>query len=198
MACWPLNLEPMNTQIRRETPLELASYEKVPSAFEVSEVFDVDAPQRGLDGLRLVLRRLSATYVKDYDLRAEERPSGWSARFPLESWGILSAWRGSDRVGGAAVAWQTPGIEPRAEMAVLWDLRVVATARRQGIGGALFHAAEQWAKERGARWLKVETQNVNVPACRFYAGRGCTLGGIQRFAYASAPDEVQLFWYRAL
>jgi GNAT superfamily N-acetyltransferase len=39
--------------------------------------------------------------------------------------------------------------------------------RGLGIGAALFRAAERWAVARGARWLKVETQNVNVAACRF-------------------------------
>jgi hypothetical protein len=46
--------------------------------------------------------------------------------------------------------------------------------------------------------LEVETQNVNVPACRFYARMGCTLGAINCFAYADAPDEVQLRWYKPL
>ena len=46
--------------------------------------------------------------------------------------------------------------------------------------------------------MKVETQNVNVPACRFYARQGCVLGAINRFAYPDLPDEVQLLWYKTL
>jgi len=46
--------------------------------------------------------------------------------------------------------------------------------------------------------MNVETQNVNVPACRFYVSQGCYLGAIRRFAYAELPDEVQLLWYRDL
>ena len=44
----------------------------------------------------------------------------------------------------------------------------------------------------------METQNVNVPACRLYARLGCVLGAIHRHAYPSLPDEVQLLWYREL
>jgi streptothricin acetyltransferase len=46
--------------------------------------------------------------------------------------------------------------------------------------------------------LKVETQNINAAACHFYARQGCTLGGINRFAYPLLPLEVQLLWYKDL
>jgi hypothetical protein len=44
----------------------------------------------------------------------------------------------------------------------------------------------------------VETQNINVPACRFYARMRCTLGAIHRYAYPDLPGEAQLLWYRTL
>jgi ribosomal protein S18 acetylase RimI-like enzyme len=65
-------------------------------------------------------------------------------------------------------------------------------------GSALFRAAEGWAGARGCGWLKIETQNVNAAACRFYRKMGCALGGIDRFAYPELPDEVQLLWWKAL
>ena len=46
--------------------------------------------------------------------------------------------------------------------------------------------------------MKVETQNVNVPACRFYQRMGCRLDEIRRFGYAGVPavaEEVMLNWY---
>lgn len=39
--------------------------------------------------------------------------------------------------------------------------------------------------------MQIETQNINVPACRFYAGAGYVLCGIGRFAYADLPEELQ-------
>jgi hypothetical protein len=44
----------------------------------------------------------------------------------------------------------------------------------------------------------VETQNINVPACRFYARQGCVLGAIHPDAYPDLPDEVQLLWWLEL
>ena len=46
--------------------------------------------------------------------------------------------------------------------------------------------------------MKIETQNINVVACKFYAGQGCTLGAADRFAYPELPDEVRLLWYKDL
>jgi len=53
-------------------------------------------------------------------------------------------------------------------------------------------------REQGGRYLAVETQNINVPACRFYARQGCVLGAVNRFAYVEFPDEVELVWYKDL
>ena len=46
--------------------------------------------------------------------------------------------------------------------------------------------------------MKIETQNVNVPACRFYQRLGCRLGEIHRYGYAAVravAGEVMLNWY---
>jgi ribosomal protein S18 acetylase RimI-like enzyme len=81
---------------------------------------------------------------------------------------------------------------------VLWDIRVHPDARGQGIGSELFAEAARWAQAQGCRQLKVETQNVNVQACRFYAKQGCELGGIERYGYAGCAEvshEAMLLWY---
>ena len=86
----------------------------------------------------------------------------------------------------------------RDDLAALWDLRVYPDYRSSGIGTRLFAEATKWSKEKGCRQLKVETQNVNVPACRFYTRQGCHLGEINRYAYASEPSvahETMLIWY---
>jgi len=104
-------------------------------------------------------------------------------------------------IGGATVAYDTPGLdmlEGRSDLAVLWDIRVVPAHRRHGVGAELFKAAETWALERQCRQLKVETQNVNVTACRFYARRGCVLRAAHRQVYPRCPAELQLLWYKDL
>lgn len=104
-------------------------------------------------------------------------------------------------MGGAVVAYNTAGVsmlDGRSDLAVLWDIRVRPEARSSGTGSLLFRAVEAWARDRGCRTLKVETQNTNVPACRFYRRMGCALGAFDRFAYADLPDEVQLMWIKEL
>jgi ribosomal protein S18 acetylase RimI-like enzyme len=44
----------------------------------------------------------------------------------------------------------------------------------------------------------VETQQVNVVACRFYQRQGFSLERVAAAAYPSLPDEVQLLWIKAL
>jgi GNAT superfamily N-acetyltransferase len=83
-------------------------------------------------------------------------------------------------------------------MSGLGDIRVSPEARGKGVGARLFAAVEFWARARGCTRLKVETQNINVPACRFYARQGCVLGAIHRFAYPDLPGEVMLLWYKDL
>ena len=89
-------------------------------------------------------------------------------------------------------------LEGRSDLAVLWDIRVLPENRRRGVGAALFGAAEAWALARHCRQLKVETQNVNVAACRFYAHRGCVLRAAHDGVYPEWPDEAQLLWYKDL
>lgn len=79
----------------------------------------------------------------------------------------------------------------RRDLAVLWDLRVTQGCR-SGAGAALFGAATAWARERGCRALEVETQQINVAACRFYQRMGCSLAAVDRFAYVDLPEETQL------
>ncbi|HEV2863373.1 MAG TPA: GNAT family N-acetyltransferase [Pyrinomonadaceae bacterium] len=185
-----------------EEPIAVApELARIPISFEVESVFDVTALGGGLGGLILSERRLDTPYVKDYDTAEGEHPSLWAGRFDVSNWGFVGAHSNGARVGGAVVAFNTQGVsmlEGRRDLAVLWDIRVSPEARGQGVGFALFRAAGTWAAARGCRQLKIETQNINVPACRFYARQDCVLGAINRFAYREFPDEVQLLWYKSL
>ena len=44
---------------------------------------------------------------------------------------------------------------------------------------------------------KVVTQNINVPACRFYMKQGCVPGAIDRFAYPDFPFKFKSSGIRA-
>ncbi len=188
----------MTVEIIEEAVSALPEYEKVPIAFRVESQFIVVPGENRLGRVELIEQPV-VPYVKDYDANENERPTSWPRRFDISRWGIISAFKRTQRIGGAAVAWQTPELdmlEGRNDLVCLWDLRVHPDFRDQGIGHQLFSRAVGWARERSCHRFKVETQNVNVPACRFYARQGCELEAINRCAYEGLPDEVQLLWYR--
>jgi len=179
----------------------LADYASVPMVCDVRSLLDVDEINGGIGGLGLRERPVQVPYKKDYDAYADGGPLDWPERFDISKWGLWIGREDGNVVGGAAVAWNSPGVqmlEERNDLAVLWDIRIRASNRLHGIGTALFRKAASWAKSKGCRLLKIETQNVNVGACRFYAKMGCFLGRIDRLAYSQCPGvagEVMLIWY---
>jgi GNAT superfamily N-acetyltransferase len=193
----------MSLDIREEalTPAALSEHAAIPIAFVVDRVLEVRLLDGGLAGMSLTETAVTGPYVKDYDVIEGAGPQCWPGRFDVSNWGLIGARRDGASVGGAVIASRTPDLYMlggRDDVAVLWDIRVSPRERGGGIGSALFRAAGDWARARGFRWLKIETQNVNVPACRFYQKMGCTLGAIDRFAYPDQPAEVQLLWWKAL
>ena len=191
----------MKIEVTEEPIKTLEEYAAVPIKFEVNKVFDVMDQQGGSGEFVLKERTLDLPYVKDYDAIEGEHPTQWARRFDISNWGIFAARVEGRRVGGVALAFNTSGLdmlEGREDLAVLWDIRVSPDARGQGIGSALFRAAEQWSIARGCRLLIAETQNINVAACRFYEQQGCVLAVVRRSAYPSLPEEVQLIWHRTL
>jgi GNAT superfamily N-acetyltransferase len=191
----------MRIEVSEEPITALEDYAGIPIAFEVSTVLDVTEKGGGHAEFVLTERALDVPYLKDYDAINGEGPLHWTSRFDMSGWGLFVARVDGQRVGGAVVAFNTPGLdilEDRGDLAVLWDIRVSREARGQGVGSALFLATEAWARDRGCRQLKIETQNINVRACRFYARQGCVLVTANRFAYPKLPDETQLLWYKDL
>jgi GNAT superfamily N-acetyltransferase len=191
----------MTFDVKRESGAVPAAYADVPIAFEVKEVFDVSPETDGSGRFVLQPRLLTTPYRKDYDAVNREGPARWAERFDVSTWEFFSALSEGHCVGRAAVAYDSPSqdmLEGRHDLAVLWDIRVVPSLRRRGVGAALFHAAVTLASDKGCRHLKVETQNVNAAACRFYVQRGCILRAAYRGAYPEFPDEIQLLWFKDL
>ena len=189
----------MNFTIVEESIDQLQTYGEIPIRFEVESTFEIegDDPKTA----QLVEKRRAHPWVKDYDADAGEGPVRWSRRWDITNWGLLVAHANGERVGGCVLAFDTEGVhklEGRDDMVALWDLRVHPNYRGMGIGSQLFEAASAWAKERCCRELKVETQNINVPACRFYDRQGCCLAAIRRGSYENFPEEIELIWSLAL
>ena len=186
-------------EIREETADCIDDYARVPMVYTVRSRLRIAVSESGLGGVTLTEEPVVPPWEKDYDrdYGDAENPLGWRRWSTIDEWGFWSAFDGPDRIGGAALAWRTPELcmlKGRDDVAALWDMRVAPGYRRQGTGSALFEAVTSGARERGCTLLLIETQNINVPACRFYAAQGCTLGAIDRYAYADLPDETQLIW----
>lgn len=191
----------MSIKIIEETPDVLPDYEKISIAFTVNSVFRVELADNGLSGVKLFEKAVEKPFIKNYDAIKGERISLIKERFDLSNWGILSAFDGEKRIGGAIIAFHSPEVlmlDGRGDLACLWDLRVAPEYRGKSVGHQLFASALAWSKEKSCRLFKVETQNINVPACRFYARQGCELGAINRFAYPPEMNETQLIWYLKL
>lgn len=188
----------MPVQIVEIGPDRLADYASVPIKFEVKSTLQVELVDGGLGGMLLHQVPVEKHYVKDYDAYGET-PTDWLKQFDVTNWGFFLAMDDERPVGAAAVAFDTNGVfmlEARSDLSVLWDIRSQPAYR--GVGIALFRYAAEWSRERGCHQMKVETQNVYVPACRFYQRMGCQLGEIRRFGYAAVPTvahEVMLIWY---
>ncbi|HET8648903.1 MAG TPA: GNAT family N-acetyltransferase [Gemmatimonadales bacterium] len=186
-------------RIAEEPFTALAELARVPIAFTVDRI--AVAHGAGAGGFSLTERREDRPWIKDYDALAGQGPLSWPARFDLSRWKLLLARRERRCIGGATLALKTPGLEMlegRDDVAVLWDIRVEPESRHGGVGTALFAAAEQLAIDSGARLLRIETQDINWPGCRFYGRMGCELRSANRFAYPQFPGETQLIWEKEL
>ena len=186
----------MRVVVRQEPLSALSDYASVPIAFTTTTVLKVEWIANGLGGVRMVEAPLDQPLTKDFD--EDEPVTHWRRSGNISHWGIFAAFSDEHRVGGAVVAHNSPGIhmlEGREDLAVLWDLRVHPSVRRSGVGTRLLDRAIQCARASGCSFLKVESQNTNPAACRFYAKRGLHLGGLRRGVYPEYPDEVQLLWY---
>ncbi len=178
------------------------AYDAIPNHFRVASILEVNIIDGGLGGFRLTEQSIPNPYDKHFGPVGDNGPSSWARQFDLKPWGIFLAQNGADPIGGAAVAVGS-SIYPidhfqRKDMVVLWDLRVHPSVRQRGIGERLFHTAAKWARQNGFGQLGMETQNINVPICRFLVKQGCVLGAIHRFGYAGCPEvshEAMLLWY---
>lgn len=178
-------------RIQEESIASLAQHAHVPTSFWVRSRLKVECLPE------FVEERVSP-FEKDYDQL--EAPFSWRTQFDTRMWTILSAWDGDERIGGLVIAQRTPGLtmlEGRNDIAAIWDIRVSNTWRHRGVGKSLMQAVDYWARQQGIRELKVETQDINVPACRLYRYAGFRLAEVNPGAYPGL-NETQLIWRKPL
>jgi len=177
----------------------LSQYDLIPMLVHISAYYRIEKHNRGLGGFTLVETPVEP-YVKDFYSADDESVAQWK-RFDLSNWAFFMAFDNERPVGGAAVAARTKKIHMlsgRDDLAVLWDIRVDDAYKHQGIGQALFDMAVIWSRSQGLRQMKIECQNNNVPAVKFYHKQGAILSAIDEYAYYNElkyRHEAQLIWF---
>ncbi len=193
--------EPIQLTVTPVDQEAMDRYSAIPFRFEVKAELRVEPVSNGLGGFAFTESAVPVPYWKE--AMPGEGPQDWIRQWDTSSWACIFAAIGDETVGGAVLARDTPGLdmlEGRRDLSVLWDICVAPERRGHGIGTALFRQTVELSRVHGCRQMKIETQSNNVPACRFYAAMGCTLGGLNRYAYSASADpsvasEVQLLWY---
>ncbi len=183
-------------EIRQESFAEAHRYMEVPSAFVADTVLDVrERPA----GLQLCERPLAKPFRKDYD--AINDPTQWRSQFDVSHWAVFAAYRGSRRSAVPSPPSTLP-VSTCWKAAAIWPFYGICESCRTPVvaevGALLFDAVEVWGALHRCRELKIETQNTNVAACRFYASRGCTLQQANRGVYPELPLEIQLIWTKTI
>ncbi|OCA88426.1 GNAT family N-acetyltransferase [Bacillus sp. FJAT-27225] len=81
--------------------------------------------------------------------------------------------------------------------ALIEDIAVAKKYRKNGVGTALLNKAIEWAKENNFSGLVLETQDINVSACHFYAKNHFVIGAVDTMLYSNFPtaNEIAIFWY---
>jgi GNAT superfamily N-acetyltransferase len=174
------------------------AYEKIPMLVHVKSKLEVEKIDRGLGGI--LLREVPvAPYTKD--LGPYEKPTEFSKEFDTKDWAFFAAYDRDLLIAAATVAYRTKEIRMlngRDDLCILWDFRVEDEYKRCGVGTRLFQMATTWAKNMGIRQMKIECQNNNLPAVRFYHKSGAVLGAFDEYFYYNDEDsrqEVALIWY---
>src|SRR4030095_3697002 len=100
----------MRIEVIEEPITSLGEYASIPIAFEVGSILHVQVSPNGHGEFLLTEQHLDAPYVKDYDSIDGEGPGQWARGFDVSNWTLFAARTAGRRVGGAVVAFGTPGL----------------------------------------------------------------------------------------
>jgi GNAT superfamily N-acetyltransferase len=187
----------MRIDVREESMASMEAYARISTAFRVERQFVLSSDPSMPSGVRLDEASVASPFIKDYDALPDNHPTDWSRRPDSTRWCVFAAFVGDVRVGGAILIPADAHASDRG-VAELWDLRVEFRWRRRGVARALWATVEAAAVAGRASMLDIETQQINVAACQFYAANGCVLVGVDESAYPLLPDEVGLRWRKVL
>lgn len=137
--------------------------------------------------------RMIPTYVDEkwsYSVEKFEKPL--ITRFPDENYDyqemaqnsvFIGAYDG-DRCVGLAVMQK-----PYFKYMELFDIKVNAAYRNQGVGKLLIDKAKEVAAGLGYIGIYLRAQDNNLSACMFYFKSGFVIGGLDTKVYQGTPQE---------
>lgn len=190
-----VHIEMDQLEVRELTFDSIEEYLQVSIAFHVKSRLIMETDRSFCE------KNVEPNWVKDYDQYENEGPRSYASRFDVSQWKIFGVYDKSSIIGGAILAFRCDGfdlLQGRNDLVHIADFRVTSQRRGQGIGRILWIGIETWAREHGAIELHVETQDINVPASRFYQSMGCSLLHWSKDAYGADMDEAQLIWRKYL
>lgn len=191
--------EQVEIVIKKVGVKQLNSYAAIPCSFKKDKIFEIERIDQGLGGFKIQEKEVDAVEV---DLSQYDDPMEWRDMFNGDNSAVFIAYLEDKPIGGAVIVYNTETIsliDGRNDLAVLWDIRVNEKHRGMGIGKALFKNALAWAKGQKCAHMKIETQNTNYNACKFFASQGCELMEINELAYYGDGDNDAMFcWYTCI
>lgn len=184
-------------EIERIRPSDLMDYAEIDPSFEIRSYLKADPIDGGIRGIFLEEKSIEP-YVKNYDMIEGNNPMDWEGIIDLNKAILLFASNEGENIGGAILLFNWDEMEE--DTATLWDIRIDSKYRRNGIGKELLERSMNKAKDKFCKLFFIETQNTNVPACKFYAANGFKVSRIDLLGY-SEPEvrhEVKLVWYKEI
>lgn len=121
--------------------------------------------------------------------------------YPRDPYALADEWkRHADMLVAAsdntALGYVRLTMRDADQCAWITDLAVTIESRRHGVGVALVQAAQDWARERGARRLILEASSKNQPAIRLGLKLGFEICGYNDQYYANG--DVAIFLGKSL
>lgn len=72
------------------------------------------------------------------------------------------------------------------------NIAVAAASRRRGVGRALLHALDAFAREKGLAFLSLEVRVSNAPAIALYASEGFVSQGVRPGFYSRPTEDASI------
>ncbi|MDP4183182.1 MAG: GNAT family N-acetyltransferase [Bacillota bacterium] len=174
------------------------AYDEIPMTVYVKSHYLLEKIDKGLGGI--IFKEIPVKeYIKDF--RIYEKASKYEVRFDISNWAFFMAFDNENPIGAVTIVSNTNNLymlDGRNDISVLWDIRVADGYKQMGIGQKLFDLVVDWSRRKGLKQMKIECQNNNVPACKFYHKQGAVLSKIDEHAYyndITLREEVQFIWY---